>query len=202
MHANFTMRHAAAEGRHSHTQLLRYGIRQERKEKEMKTLLETDDAWASLVLRVALGAVVLPHGAQKLLGWYGGYGFQGTMGYFTETLHLPWIIAFLVIIGESFGAIALIGGLLTRFTAASVGVIMAGAITLAHWPHGFFMNWFGTQQGEGFEYHLLVMGMSLALMISGGGKWSIDRVLSQALARRERLGGVMTGELATSAARR
>ena len=168
----------------------------------MKTILETDDRWASLVLRVALGAVVLPHGAQKLLGWYGGYGFQGTMGYFTETLHLPWIIAFLVIVGESFGAIALIAGFLTRFTAGSVGLIMGGAITLAHWPHGFFMNWFGNQQGEGFEYHLLVIGMSLTLVISGGGKWSIDRILSQALAGRERLGGLVTNELASSAARR
>ena len=169
----------------------------------MKKLVETDNAWASLVLRVALGAIVLPHGAQKLLGWYGGFGFQGTMGYFTDGLHLPWIVGLLVILGESFGALALIGGLLTRFAAASVALIMAGAITLAHWPHGFFMNWFGKQQGEGFEYHLLVIGMSLALMISGGGKWSLDRLLSQGLARREReSGGVSVGEWAPAASAR
>jgi putative oxidoreductase len=145
----------------------------------METLFKTDDSWSSLVLRVVLGMVIFAHGAQKLLGWFGGNGFSGTMGFFTNVMHLPWLIAFLVIIGESLGSLALIAGLLTRFTAASFIVIMLGAIATSHWPQGFFMNWFGKQQGEGFEYHLLVIGMSAALLIAGGGKWSIDGLIAR-----------------------
>ncbi len=147
----------------------------------MKTLFRTDEAWSSLILRVMLGVVLFPHGAQKLLGWYGGFGFSGTLGFFTGTMHLPWIVAFLIIIGESFGSLGLLLGFLTRFTAASVTVIMLGAIAMVHWPNGFFMNWFGKQAGEGFEYHLLVIGMSLALMIAGAGKWSVDGTIAKKL---------------------
>ena len=147
----------------------------------MISLFKTDDAWSSLVLRLTLGLVMFPHGAQKLLGWYGGFGFDGTMGFFTQKLGLPWIVAFLVIIGESFGSIGLLAGFLTRITAASFIVIMLGAIATAHLPHGFFMNWSGQQQGEGFEYHLLVIGMSAALLIAGGGKWSADRMIAEQL---------------------
>jgi len=149
----------------------------------MKTLFQTDEAWSGLILRVMLGLVMLPHGAQKLLGWYGGFGFAGTMGFFTEQMHVPAVVAFLVIIGESFGSLGLILGLLTRFTAASLSLIMAGAIAMVHWPNGFFMNWFGKQAGEGFEYHLLVIGMSLALLIAGAGKWSVDGVIAKKLQR-------------------
>jgi len=123
--------------------------------------------------------VMFPHGGQKLLGWYGGFGFSGTMGFFTETMHLPWLIAFLVIIGESFGSVALLARLLTRFTTASLAVIMVGAIVTTHLSHGFFMNWFGKQQGEGYEYHLLVIGISLALLVTGAGKWSVDKVIAE-----------------------
>lgn len=144
----------------------------------MKAIFQTDESWAALILRLTLGLVMFPHGAQKLLGWYGGFGFSGTMGFFTETIHLPWLIAFLVIIGESFGSVALLLGLLTRFTAASLIVIMVGAIVTTHLPHGFFMNWFGKQAGEGYEYHLLVIGIGLALLITGAGKWSVDRLIA------------------------
>ncbi len=147
----------------------------------MKTLFQTDEAWSSLILRVMLGLVLFPHGAQKLLGWYGGFGFSGTLGFFTGTMHLSWIVAFLIIIGESFGSLGLLMGFLTRFTAASVTVIMLGAIAMVHWPNGFFMNWSGKQAGEGFEYHLLVIGMSLALLIAGGGKWSVDGAIAKKL---------------------
>ncbi len=145
----------------------------------VKKLFQTDDAWSSLILRVALGVVMFPHGAQKLLGWYGGHGLAGTLGFFTEQMHIPWIIVLLIIIGESFGSVGLIVGLLTRFAAASLAVIMLGAVTMVHWPHGFFMNWFGQQAGEGFEYHLLVLGMCLALVVSGGGRWSADGVIAE-----------------------
>jgi putative oxidoreductase len=147
----------------------------------MKKLLHTDDGWAGLILRVTLGLVIFPHGAQKLLGWYGGFGFGGTMGFFTEQMHLPWLVAFLVIVGESFGSLALVAGFLTRFVAASYIVIMAGAIATVHLPHGFFMNWGGKQAGEGFEYHLLVIGMAAALLIVGGGRWSVDGLLAKRL---------------------
>ncbi len=145
----------------------------------IQNLFQTNEDWGSLILRVTLGAVMLPHGAQKLLGWFGGYGFSGTMGAFTEQMHLPWIIAFLVIIGESFGALGLIVGLLTRVAAFGIACIMVGAIGLVHWPYGFFMNWFGKQAGEGFEFHILMLGMSLALMISGAGKASIDGLIAK-----------------------
>lgn len=149
----------------------------------MKALFQTDESLTGLILRLTLGLVMFPHGAQKLLGWYGGFGFSGTMGFFTDVMHLPWIIAFLVIIGESFGSVALLLGLLTRFSAASLAVIMVGAIATTHIPHGFFMNWFGKQQGEGYEYHLLVIGIGLALLITGAGKWSVDRLIAEKIER-------------------
>lgn len=146
----------------------------------MQTLFNTDASWAALILRVVLGAVMFGHGAQKLLGWFGGHGFEGTIGFFTGTLGLPWIVAFLVIVGESFGAVGLIAGFVTRFTAASFIVIMLGAIP-QHWSHGFFMNWFGQQTGEGFEFHLLVIAVSAALVLLGGGKWSVDGLIARRL---------------------
>jgi putative oxidoreductase len=149
----------------------------------MKALFQTDEEWTGFILRWTLGLVMLPHGAQKLLGWFGGFGFSGTMGFFTEVMHLPWIIAFLVIIGEFFGSLGLLAGFLTRFSAASLAVIMVGAIVTTHLPHGFFMNWFGKQQGEGYEYHLLVIGIAVALLVTGAGKWSVDRKIAQRLAQ-------------------
>ena len=149
----------------------------------MKALLQTDDGWTGFILRVTLGLVIFPHGAQKLLGWFGGYGFDGAMGFFTQKMGLPWIVAFLVIIAESFGSLALLAGLLTRFTAASIALIMLGAITMVHLPHGFFMNWSGQQQGEGFEYHLLAIGIAAALLVVGGGRWSVDRVVAENIAK-------------------
>src|SRR5437879_8351403 len=105
----------------------------------MRQLFQTDDSWTGLILRLTLGLVMFPHGAQKLLGWYCGFGFTGTMGIFTETMHLPWIVALLVIVGEFFGSLGLIAGLLTRFTAVSFMVIMLGAIITAHLQNGFFI---------------------------------------------------------------
>jgi putative oxidoreductase len=149
----------------------------------MKALFATDDNWVGLVLRLTLGLVMFPHGAQKLLGWYGGFGFSGTLGFFTETMHLPWLIAFLIIIGEFFGSLGLLAGLLTRFSAASIGIIMLGAIALVHLPNGFFMNWFGKQTGEGYEYHLLVIGIALALIVTGAGRWSVDQMIADRMPR-------------------
>jgi len=149
----------------------------------MKAFFQTDDSWTGLILRLTLGLVMFPHGAQKLLGWYGGLGFDGTMGYLTLTMNIPWLIAFLVVMAEFFGSLGLLVGFLTRFSAASIGVIMLGAITLVHWQHGFFMNWFGRQPGEGYEYHLLVLGIGIVLTIVGAGRWSVDQQIAQRIAK-------------------
>jgi len=144
-----------------------------------KKLVNTDNDIATLVIRVMLGVVFFPHGMQKLLGWYGGYGFTGSMGFFTDTLHIPAIFAFLAIMAEGLGSLGLITGLLTRVAAFGIGVNMVVAVYMLHWQHGFFMNWFGKQQGEGYEYHLLVIGIGLALLVTGAGKWSVDKVIAE-----------------------
>ena len=145
----------------------------------MKYLFQTNDKFSYWMPRVILGCVMFPHGAQKLFGWFGGFGFTNTMTYFTQTAGLPWIIAFLVVIGESLGSIGLIVGFLTRLSALGLICIMMGAIITVHIPNGFFMNWFGKQAGEGFEYHLLVIGMSIPLLINGGGKYSVDILINK-----------------------
>ena len=145
----------------------------------MKYLFQTNDKFSYWIPRVILGCVMLPHGAQKLFGWFGGFGFTNTMTYFTQTAGLPWIIAFLIIMGESLGSLGLIVGFFTRLSALGLICIMVGAITTVHIPNGFFMNWFSKQAGEGFEYHLLVIGMSIPLLISGGGKYSVDGLINK-----------------------
>ncbi len=142
-------------------------------------LINTDDDTASLILRIMLGVVFLPHGAQKVLGWFGGHGFSGTMGFFTETMGIPAVFAFLAIMAESLGAVALISGFLTRIAAFGIGTVMTVAVFMVHLPHGFFMNWFGNQKGEGFEFHILAIAIALALIVKGGGKWSIDKLMTK-----------------------
>lgn len=144
-----------------------------------KIIFKTNDNNAATILRIVLGVILFPHGAQKLLGWFGGYGFDGTMGFLTGTAGLPWIIAFLVIAIEFFGAIALIVGFGTRIVAVGIIALFAGIVFTSHLQNGFFMNWAGNQPGEGYEYHLLVIGMALALLVSGAGKWSVDYALQK-----------------------
>lgn len=142
-------------------------------------LLRTEQALSPVVLRVMLGLVMFPHGAQKLLGWFGGPGFAGEMAYFTQDLGIPYAFGVLAIIAEIFGSMALIAGFLTRIAAFGIGCTMVVAALLVHLPYGFFMDWFGTQGGEGFEYHLLVLGMAIALIMTGGGAFSVDRRLAE-----------------------
>ena len=144
----------------------------------LRKLMTTTNAWSPTALRVFLGGVMLPHGMQKLLGSFQGYGFEGTMGFFTESLGMPWILGFLVIMLEFFGSLLLIAGIATRLIAAAFIAVMLGAITKVAGEYGFFMNWFGNQAGEGYEYHLLMVGMALSLLISGGGRLSVDRKLT------------------------
>ena len=145
----------------------------------MKYFFQTNASFSYWVPRVVLGCVMFPHGAQKLFGWFGGFGFTNTMNYFTETAGLPWIIAFLIIMGESLGSLGIIVGFFTRLSAFGLICIMVGAIITVHIPNGLFMNWFGKQAGEGFEYHLLVIGISIPLLISGGGKYSVDGLINK-----------------------
>ncbi|HKK11800.1 MAG TPA: DoxX family protein [Flavobacteriaceae bacterium] len=140
-------------------------------------IFKTADSYAPLTIRFILGLVVFPHGAQKLFGWFGGYGFSGTMDFFMETMGLPWLIGFLVIILESFGAIALLAGMATRIIAGFYLVLALSIVFTSHIQHGFFMNWFGNQQGEGYEYFLLWIGMAVSLFLTGGGKYSLDKKL-------------------------
>jgi len=146
----------------------------------IRKLFATDNSTATAILRLVLGIVFFAHGAQKMLGWFGGFGFSGTMGYFTGTMHIPAPFAFLAIAAEFFGGLGLILGFLTRIAAFGIAVNMLVAIATVHLANGFFMNWNGTQKGEGFEYHLLVLAMTVFLMIRGAGAFSVDRALAVA----------------------
>lgn len=126
------------------------------------------------ILRLTLAIVMFPHGAQKILGWFGGYGFKGTMHFFTEQMGIPALFAFLAMMAEFAGSLGLFLGLLTRIAALGIAVNMMVAILTVHFGNGFFMNWYGAQKGEGFEYHLLALGIALSVIIRGGGAYSLD----------------------------
>ncbi len=145
----------------------------------LNRIFKTENDTAALVLRVLLGIVFLPHGIQKVLGLFGGNGFSGTMEFFTGTLGIPAVFAFLAIAAEFLGALGLIAGFFTRVAALGIGIMITVAALMLHVQNGFFMNWFGNQKGEGFEYHILAAGMALALVLRGGGKWSLDRLLAK-----------------------
>jgi putative oxidoreductase len=144
----------------------------------LKKLISTDADMSGLVMRLALGLVIFAHGGGKLFGWFGGFGFSGTMSYFTGG-GMPWLIAFLVVMAESLGALALIVGFFGRFMSFGIFMVMLGAILMVHTKFGFFMNWMGKQAGEGYEYHILALGLALALMIKGSGALSIDLFLAR-----------------------
>jgi len=145
----------------------------------LRMIFGTQNDLTGLIMRLTLGAVMLPHGLQKVFGLFGGAGLQATMNAFTTKLGLPAPVAVLVILAESAGAIGLLVGFCTRLCALGIALVMGGAIFFVHGQHGFFMNWFGRQGGEGFEYHLLAIGLALALVIHGGGKWSFDQRIAR-----------------------
>jgi putative oxidoreductase len=140
--------------------------------------VSTNQSVVPTVLRVALGGVIFGHGLQKVFGWFGGYGIHGSMGFFSS-IGMPSVLGALVIVSDFFGSLALVAGLLTRFSAAAAAAVMLGAVLLVHLPNGFFMNWGGAPHGEGYEFHLLAMAMAASLMISGGGRASIDAWLAR-----------------------
>jgi len=142
-----------------------------------KLLVTTNDSTLT-VLRLVLGVVFFAHGAQKVLGWFGGFGFSGTMGAFTNMMHIPAPLAFLAIMAEFLGGLGLILGLLARVAAFGIAVNMVVAILMIHRNFGFFMNWYGNQKGEGWEFHLLAIALAFTIMIRGAGAFSLDGALS------------------------
>ncbi len=148
----------------------------------MKALFKTNGEISPLILRVLLAVVMFPHGAQKALGWFGGFGFDGSMKFFTETMHIPAPLALLAIAAEFLGPLALALGLFSRVAAFGIGTTISVAALTVALPNGFFMNWFGNQKGEGFEYHILMAAIALAVLIQGGGKWALDSLAYRKLA--------------------
>ena len=144
----------------------------------LRKLLHTNNDPVLTVVRLVLGVVFFAHGAQKMLGWFGGYGYSGTMGFF-EHSGIPAVFAFLAIAAEFFGGIGLLLGLLSRVAAFGITCNMLVAIATVHAANGLFMNWTGAQKGEGFEYHLLTLAITFLIMVRGGGALSLDRLLSR-----------------------
>lgn len=140
----------------------------------LERLVYTDTQLAPLLIRLMLGSVIFPHGAQKMLGWFGGTGWQGTLNEFADTYQMSEVTTVTVILIQVFGSLLLIAGFMTRLMAFSMFVLFVGIIFTTRLPYGFFLNWNGQQAGEGFEYHLLVLAMSGALLVSGGGRYSLD----------------------------
>jgi len=144
----------------------------------LSKIIRTSDDKVLTVLRLALAIVVFPHGAQKVLGWFGGFGISGTYGFLTQQMHIPAVLAILVFAAEFLGPIGLFVGFLSRIAAFGIAVDFAVALFMVHLPNGFFMNWSGQQKGEGIEFFFLAIGIAIAIMIGGGGAFSIDRILT------------------------
>ena len=144
-----------------------------------RKLINTTGDPAITILRLVLGVVFFAHGAQKALGWFGGYGFSATMGFFTQQAHIPAPFAFLAICAEFLGGIGLILGFLGRVAAFGIACNMVVAVAMVHRHFGLFANWAGNQKGEGIEFHLLAIAIALAILIKGSGAASIDRALSK-----------------------
>lgn len=145
-----------------------------------RKLLASSDDWTLTLLRLVMGVIFFAHGAQKTFGWFGGYGFSGTMGFFTHMMHIPVPFAFLAICAEFLGGLGLILGALGRIAAFGIACNMVVAILMVHHHFGLFMNWSGQQKGEGFEYHLLAIAIAVVLMARGSGAFSVDRALTAA----------------------
>ena len=142
-----------------------------------KLFFDTDESLSLTFLRFIAALVIFPHGAQKLLGWFGGYGVTGTLGFFSQ-MGIPPFLGMLDILAESVGAILLAAGLLTRLSAFGTAVTMIVAVLTVHISNGFFMNWSGQAAGEGFEYHILYLAIVLVLLVKGGGAYSLDKLIA------------------------
>ena len=143
----------------------------------LRTLFSTDSDWTLTIIRTILGVVFFAHGAQKLLGWFGGPGLKATMRTMHDFLGLSPLLAFAAVATEFFGGLALIVGLLSRLAAVGIGVTMLFAIVMVHGRNGLFMDWFGARKNHGYEYHLLAIALALVVVAKGSGALSLDRVL-------------------------
>ena len=143
----------------------------------LRNLLRTPDDKVLTLLRVVLAIVIFPHGAQKMLGWFGGFGPSGTLGFLTTQMHIPYAIALLVFVGEFLAPIALFFGFLGRLSALAIAIDFTTVAVKAHVQNGFFMNWGGQQRGEGYEFFILAVGIAVALVVRGSGAWSVDRLI-------------------------
>lgn len=150
----------------------------------MKTTNKSLDI-SLLVARASLAFIVGAHGVQKLFGWFGGFGFEGTIGFFTQVIGIPYLLAVLIMLAETFGMIALLLGLFGRVLSAAVIIIMAGAILTWHGPNGFYMNWNGNLPGEGYEFHLTVIALAMVVLINGSGAYSLDRIIAGRLSSKK-----------------
>lgn len=143
-------------------------------------IIQTSEDHTLTVLRLVLGLVVSAHAAQKVFGWFGGAGFQGTVDIFSGVYGIPRPLAVVAIVIEVASCVGIVTGFLSRLSALGIIVIMIGAIATVVGPNGFFMNWFGQMNAglEGYEYHLLAIAMAAAVAVRGGGALSVDRILS------------------------
>src|SRR5882724_7446262 len=147
-----------------------------------KTIIHTEEDYALTVSRFVLGILFFVHGSQLMLGWFGGYGLSGSMRFFTQQLGIPAFFAFLAVCAQFFGGLMLIAGLAGRVAALAIICVMAMAVAKVHWQFGLFMNWFGAQKGEGFEYHLLAIALGVVVVLRGSGALSLDRLLARSRA--------------------
>lgn len=147
----------------------------------MSSLSRTTRDPVATIIRLTVALVLFPHGAQHVLGWFGGYGFQGTFGWMTGTLGFPAALAVLALITEITAPFALLLGVGGRLAALGVIGLMLGALS-THVSNGFFMNWFGTLPAgsEGFEYHILMIALAVVVVVRGSGAWSVDGLLWRA----------------------
>jgi putative oxidoreductase len=141
------------------------------------SLFSTSPDWTLAAIRITLGVVFFAHGAQKVLGWFGGAGLEGTLRTMHDHLHLPIPVALLAVMSEFLGGAGLIVGLLSRVAAVGVCATMLSAIVMVHWRNGLFMNWFGERKGHGIEFHLLAIALAIAIVVRGAGALSLDRLL-------------------------
>lgn len=154
----------------------------------LNKLIKTDSKdYIALIVRLALGLVMLPHGMQKLFGSFGGPGFEGELNFLTGTVGIPYVISLIVILTESIGSVLLITGFIGRFFSSVMIAIMLGAIFTVHLSNGFFMNWFGNQPGEGFEYHILYIALASIIIIKGSGMFSVDALLQRRVTYKTQL---------------
>ncbi|HLO83362.1 MAG TPA: DoxX family protein [Chitinophagaceae bacterium] len=158
--------------------------------KQLSYFFKTDEHVSGLIARITMAIVILPHALQMIFGWFGGYGFGSTMNYLTQVEQLPWLVGVMVIMLQSVGTLLLLFGFMGRFFAASMIILFIGMIVTSHAHHGFFMNWYGKQEGEGFEYHLLVIGLATTVLLNGSGSFSLDAMLSKVVRHRELMPGI------------